>query len=157
LRAGNVYEKRAMKSLSGMAIFLVAALGSSCCAAAAQNLVPSPFSQDQVDTGRKNYAPNCAECHGDDLLGVSAPALVGKRFFSSWEQKSTSELYEFIRTTMPLCQAGILGNSAYASLVAYMLWANGAQPGAADFDGKTSVTISTIASGTVRPDLAKSK
>jgi len=90
-------------------------------------------------------------------LGVSAPALVGKRFFSSWEQKSTSELYEFIRTTMPLCHGGILANSAYASLVAYMLWANGAQPGNADFDGKTSVTISTIASGTVRPDLAKSK
>jgi hypothetical protein len=56
-----------------------------------------------------------------------------------------------------MCQGGILGNSAYAEIVAYLLWANGAQPGKDEFDGSTAVNIGTIVTGTVRSDLSKSK
>jgi mono/diheme cytochrome c family protein len=150
-------KKRATKSLSGFAMFVAVTLGNWCGGAAAQTSVPGPFSQDQVDSGRENFTTNCAECHNKDLSGGSAPALAGKAFVSRWEQKTTADLYKLIQTTMPMCQGGLLGNSAYAEIVAYLLWANGAQPGTADFDGKAGVTIGTIASGTVRPDLAKSR
>ena len=146
----------AMKPLAGFAM-LVAATLSWCGGAAAQTSVPGPFTQDQVDAGRKNFAENCAECHAKNLSGGSAPALAGQVFAGRWKEKTTAELYKFIQTTMPLCQGGILGNSAYAEIVAYLLWANGAQPGKDDFDGSTAVNIATIVTGTVRPDLSKSK
>jgi mono/diheme cytochrome c family protein len=145
------------KPLARFAFLAAITLGSWCCTAAAQSSAPGPFAQDQVDSGRKTFAENCAECHNKDLSGGSAPALAGKAFAGRWENKTTAELYKFIQTTMPLCQGGILGNSAYAEIVAFLLWANGAQPGTADFDGNTGVTIGTIVTGTVRPDLAKSK
>ena len=145
-----------MKPLSGFAMFVAVTL-SWCGGAAAQNSVPGPFTQDQVDSGRETFTANCAECHNGDLSGGSAPALAGKAFAGRWKEKTTAELYKFIQTTMPLCQGGILGNSAYAEIVAYLLWANGAQPGKDDFDGSTAVNIATIVTGTVRPDLSKSK
>ena len=149
-------KKCAMKPLSGFAMFVAVTL-SWCGAAAAQTSVPGPFTQDQVDSGRENYTANCAECHNRDLSGGSAPALAGKAFAGRWKEKTTADLYKLIQTTMPMCQGGILGNSAYAEIVAYLLWANGAQPGKDDFDGSTAVNIATIVTGTVRPDLSKSK
>ena len=128
-----------------------------CGGAAAQTSVPGPFTQDQVDSGHENFTANCAECHNRDLSGGSAPALAGKAFTGRWKEKTTADLYKFIQTTMPLCQGGILGNSAYAEIVAFLLWANGAQPGAVDFDGSAGMTIGTFANGTVRSDLSKSR
>ena len=148
-------RKCAMKTPAGFAVLVAAALAGWCGAAAAQGSVPGPFSQDQVDSGRKNFAESCAECHNKDLSGVSAPALAGKAFAGKWDSKTTADLYTFIRTTMPMCQGGILGNSTYADIVAFLLWANGAQPGKDEFDGSAAVNIGSIVTGTVRPDLSK--
>ena len=150
-------KKSAAKIWAGFAFLVAIALGSWCSAAAAQGSVPGPFSQDQVDSGRKGFAENCAECHGKNLSGGTAPTLGGAEFVARWENKTTAELYKFIQTTMPLCQGGILGNSAYAEIVAFLLWANGAQPGTADFDGKAQASIGAIVTRTIRPDLSKSK
>jgi mono/diheme cytochrome c family protein len=150
-------KKCAIKASAGFAFLVAVALGSGCCAAAAQASAPGPFTQDQVDSGRKNFAENCAECHNKDLSGGSAPALAGKAFAGKWENRTTADLYTFIRTTMPLCQGGILGNSTYAEIVAFLLWANGAQPGTEEFDGNTKVNMAAVVSGTVRSDLSKSK
>ena len=148
-------RKCAMKTPAGFALLVAAALAGWCCTAAAQGSVPGPFSQDQVDSGRKNFAESCAECHNKDLSGVSAPPLAGKAFAGKWDSKTTADLYTFIRTTMPMCQGGILGNSTYADIVAFLLWANGAQPGKDEFDGSAAANIGSIVTGTVRPDLSK--
>jgi mono/diheme cytochrome c family protein len=149
-------KKCAAKSWLGLGFLLSAMLGSWCCAAAAQGSVPGPFAPDQVDSGRKSFAENCAECHGKNLLGATAPALAGAEFAARWEKRTTADLYTFIRTSMPLCQGGILGNRAYADIVAYLLWANGAEPGTEDFDGSAHPALDTI-TGTVRTDLSKSR
>ena len=142
-----------MKSFLGFALFGAVMLAGG----GANAQVPGPFSQDQVDAGRKSFAENCAECHAKDLSGVSAPALAGQVFAGRWKEKTTAELYTFIQTTMPLCQGGLLGNSVYAEIVAFLLWANGAQAGTQDLDGNTQANISAIVTGTVRPDLSKSR
>jgi mono/diheme cytochrome c family protein len=149
-------KKSAIELLAGFALLAAVMLGW-CGAAAAQGPAPGPFTRDQVDSGRKSFAENCAECHSNDLSGVSAPALAGKEFAGKWEKRTTADFYTFIRTNMPLCQGGILGNSAYAEIVAFLLWANGAQPGTAEFDGNTNVNMSTLVTGTVRPDLSKTR
>jgi mono/diheme cytochrome c family protein len=148
-------KKYAARTPAGFAFLTAILLGSWAGTAAAQAPVAGPFAQDQVDSGRKNFAESCAECHNKDLSGVSAPALAGKAFAGNWDKKTTADLYTFIRTTMPMCQAGILGNSAYAEIVAFLLWANGAQPGPQEFDGSAAVNIGTIVTGAVRPDLSK--
>ena len=107
-----------MKSSLGFALFVAMMLAGG---GGANAQVPGPFSQDQVDAGRKNFAENCAECHARDLSGGSAPALAGQVFAGRWKEKTTADLYKFIQTTMPLCQGGILGNSVYAEIVAFLL------------------------------------
>ena len=140
-----------MRSFLGIALFGAVMLVGS--AAGAQT--PGPFSRDQVNDGRKGFAENCAACHGSDLSGVEAPALTGKIFTDHWGGKNTAEFYKYIQTNMPMCHGGVLGNAAYAELVAFLLWANGAEPGANDFDGKTEVSVSSIASGKLRANLGK--
>jgi mono/diheme cytochrome c family protein len=150
-------KKCAMKTSAGLAFLGAAAIGIWCGAAAAQDSATGPFTQDQVNSGRENFATNCAECHNQNLSGGSAPALAGKAFASKWEKRTAADLYTFIRTTMPMCQGGILGNSTYADIVAFLMWANGAEPGKDEFDGSTPVNIGSIFTGTVRPDLSKSR
>jgi S-disulfanyl-L-cysteine oxidoreductase SoxD len=146
-------KKYRMKSFLGFALF-----GAVMIAGGGANAqIPGPFSLDQVDGGRKSYAENCAECHAKDLSGVSAPALAGQVFVGRWKEKTTADLYKFIQATMPMCHGGLLGNRAYAEIVAFLLWANGTQPGKDDFDGSAQTNIATIVTGTVRPDLSKSR
>jgi len=150
-------KKHAARKSAGFAFVVAIILGGGCGSASAQGSAPGPFAPDQVDAGRKGFAENCAECHGKDLSGGTAPVLAGPEFVGRWKEKNTAELYKFIQTTMPMCQGGVLGNRAYADIVAFVLWANGAQPGPDDFDGKAQASISAIASGTVRPDLSKTR
>ena len=136
-------------------LFLVAAL--SCGGAEAQTPAPGPFGRDQITTGRDQFQTNCAACHGANLAGDSGPTLSGKTFLDRWKGQSTADLYTFIRKTMPMCEGGSLGNAAYADLVAYLMWANGAEPGKDEFDGSAAANIGSIVTGTTRPDLTATK
>src|SRR5262245_28797312 len=117
---------------SSVALVFLAVLA---CGGTAYAQTQGPFSKDQVDSGHKEFNDSCAACHGANLGGGTAPALAGKRFLDQWGKQSTADLYAFIKKTMPECQGGILSNSAYADLVAFLLWANGAEPGKDSFDG----------------------
>ena len=143
----------AVMKISAFIFGLVLAFGDCAAAQAA----PGPFAKDQVDSGRKEFADSCASCHGDNLAGGTAPALAGKRFLDQWANQTSADLYGFIKKTMPECQGGILSNDAYAGLVAFLLWANGAEPGKDSFDGSAAVNIGSIVSGTVRPEVAGAK
>src|SRR5262249_43555474 len=138
-------------------LFLAAATFGGCGAALAQAPAPGPFSKDQVDRGHDQFRENCSECHGINLAGVTAPALGGKPFLDHWGKQSSAELYTFIRKTMPMCQAGVLANDAYADIVAFLLWANGAEPGKDSFDGSASANVGSVVTGTVRPEVAQAK
>src|ERR1700743_2157210 len=100
--------------LSALATVMLAAL----CGAAAAQTSPGPFAQSQIASGRDQFTTNCVECHGKNLGGVSAPALAGKEFIAQWKDQTSADLYAFIRKTMPMCQGGVLGNGAYADIVA---------------------------------------
>jgi len=83
---------------------------------------------DQVADGESLYKDNCSSCHGKDLGGKSAPLLIGTDFTSSLSSKGVSnagELYEFIKTKMPLHRPGALSDEDYLSSTVYLLWQNG--------------------------------
>ena len=113
-----------------------------------------PFTAVQVDAGRQAFGDNCAQCHLADLSGTNdAPQLAGSAFMGAWGKRTTGELYSKISKTMPLGRGGTLDTSTYANIVAYVLRANGATPGAKDFTPATAVAIGSIASGKMPADL----
>ncbi len=97
--------------------------------AQSQPAVPG-FTAAQSDAGRAAYAQNCASCHGDNLDdGQFAPALRGSDFRGRWSQKTLDEFFTYLSTKMPPDRAGALENKTYTALLAYLLEANGVQPG----------------------------
>ena len=88
------------------------------------------FTEAQAGRGAALYVEHCAVCHGASLGGVGeAPALTGVRFVSDFNGLSVGELFERIRTTMPLNNAGALSRAEYADILAFVLKSNGFPPG----------------------------
>jgi alcohol dehydrogenase (cytochrome c) len=136
--------------LAGAAAIAGVALGTVAFGQGASG----PFTAVQVDAGRQAFGDNCAQCHLADLAGTNdAPALAGPAFIGAWGKRTTAELYSKISKTMPLGRGGSLDASAYANIVAYILRANGATPGTADFTPTTAVAIGSIANGKMPADL----
>src|SRR5262249_3451636 len=110
---------------------LLIALGAAFTFVVAGAQQPSAvFTGEQAAAGRGVEQASCAGCHMPDLAGRNeAPQLAGNNFMNTWRGRSTRDLFEFIQSTMPPTGAN-LGADAYLAVTAYILQANGAQPGA---------------------------
>jgi alcohol dehydrogenase (cytochrome c) len=108
------------------------------------------FTADQANAGHTVYAASCAGCHRANLAGGGdAPALGGAGFMSSFGNRSAKDLYNFIAASMPAGAPGSLSEQQYTNVTAYLLWANGAKPGATPLTKTSDVKISTIATGKI--------
>ncbi|SOD95681.1 outer membrane protein assembly factor BamB family protein [Spirosoma fluviale] len=84
------------------------------------------FTQKQVEAGSALFATHCAACHGRDLRGTEGGnALVGERFVAKWSDKSVGQLFDLTKSSMPKTNPHSLDDASYASLIAYILSANG--------------------------------
>src|SRR5689334_10912289 len=107
-----------------VAVFFI--FGTFACAI----LAAGPFTAEQSTAGRNAYQANCESCHLPDLTGRNeAPPLAGSNFIGTWGNRSTRDLIGFIQTTMPPGNAGGLGQQTYVAIAAFLLDANGAEPG----------------------------
>ena len=98
--------------------------------AAGQTRTVGPYTAGQADAGRAVYLSHCASCHLPDLGGRNEAAeLAGSNFIRAWGARTTSDLFTFIRSTMPPGDRGNLGDENYVNLVAFLLSANGARAG----------------------------
>ncbi len=101
----------------------------------------------QAVAGRDAYQARCASCHLADLGGRNeASPLAGASFMNVWRTRSTQELYDYIRTSMPPGGA-TLAAEEYMSITAFILRANGAEAGATAYTATTAVPIGSVASG----------
>lgn len=140
----NAHEKNALL----IAVLAIAASDIWTNNAVAQSINPAPFTQAQADSGRQSYLTNCASCHNEDLSGKGAPALAGKAFIkSNFGQATVAELYGFIQKSMPYGDSDSLATESYLSIVAFILEANGANPGDQSLTPAASVRVSEIATG----------
>jgi alcohol dehydrogenase (cytochrome c) len=147
-----------VKILSGKSVSVLALLaaGAAMLGNAVLAQTPGPFTAAQADAGRAAYAANCMSCHQANLGGEGdALPLAGKTFIAAWKNRSTADLYNTIHSSMPYGNPGSLNAATYASLVAFILQANGATPGSSAFTPATAVKISTVASGTVPADIQR--
>ncbi|HEX4023481.1 MAG TPA: PQQ-binding-like beta-propeller repeat protein [Steroidobacteraceae bacterium] len=125
---------RGLARRAGRDWWLLLAAAAVCAGAAVQpaaaQAVPPPFSSAQVSGGEALYAQDCAGCHGAQLDdGRFAPPLRGDAFGGHWAGRSLSELFDFMKGSMPPGHEGSLSDDAYAQLIAYLLAQNGAAAG----------------------------
>jgi quinoprotein glucose dehydrogenase len=83
------------------------------------------YTAEQSRRGETAYLQACASCHGTGLEGGDmTPALVGGGFTSNWNDLTAGDLFERIRTTMPLDNPGRLSRQQNADVIAFVLKAN---------------------------------
>jgi alcohol dehydrogenase (cytochrome c) len=85
-----------------------------------------PYTAAQVQSGKAAYTQNCSACHGAQLQGISAPALVGAGFAAT--KLSVSEIHGIVTKQMPLTEPGSLSASTYAAIMAYLMASNCIKP-----------------------------
>lgn len=96
------------------------------------------YTQEQASRGQPLYARECASCHGPTLNGGEmAPALTGGQFLANWNGLTLGDLFERIRTTMPLSKPGKLSRDVNADILACILSANKFPSGDTALSSKT--------------------
>jgi mono/diheme cytochrome c family protein len=92
---------------------------------------PLSFTETQVTQGRAAYQQNCMDCHGSSLDNgeFGGAPLKGAYFRNKWGNGSVANLYAFTKAKMPPDRPGTFSDKVYADLVAYILQANGYEPG----------------------------
>src|ERR1700741_4278935 len=93
-------------------------LTTALASAAAIALEDGPFTAPQSSGGRALYAANCAGCPGAQLQGAGeAPPLTGASFLAAWGNRSTDELYNMVKASMPYGNGNSLDAATYRSIV----------------------------------------
>jgi PQQ-dependent dehydrogenase (methanol/ethanol family) len=122
MRNSSLFTHRSVvvAGLAAMAGLLLA--GSLSAATRGQGY----FTRAQVTTGATVYSAVCSQCHGVNLQGQSAPALVGKTFQAYvGKQGTAASLYDFISRQMPADKPGSLMQQQYLDVTAFILSRNG--------------------------------
>jgi len=83
------------------------------------------YSAEQARRGQATYGKHCVSCH-------SAATYTGAAFRLAWGGQPVFDLWEQIRTTMPMDGPGKLSPREYADIVAYLLKLNGLPAGPTD-------------------------
>jgi S-disulfanyl-L-cysteine oxidoreductase SoxD len=110
--------------LSALVVLSVASLGAQA-PAAEPRIWQGIFTDAQAARGKETYTTACLRCHAGDLTGVTAPALVGDRFFQSWGGEPIDRLFLKIRDTMPPNFGTVLDTKAKLDIVTFILQSNG--------------------------------
>ncbi|RQS66893.1 cytochrome C [Burkholderia sp. Bp8963] len=111
------------------------------------NAVPS-FDQAQVQHGKTIYADACAKCHGDQLEGNTAPALIGEAFAPEGKSHITvGGVYQYMSNNMPADRPGKMTPQEYEDLMAFLLYSNG-------YDASKTKLTTDIANASKAPLIA---
>ena len=109
-------------------------LFGTCVANAQQGkrtIASGVFTAAQAKSGESAYQTNCASCHGSDLhsTDAEAPDLTEGIFKFGWKGKTVAEVFEQIRSTMPLDNPRSLNDQTYLDILVFIFQFNGAPSG----------------------------
>ena len=105
----------------------MAAVAAMAALIPVQAATSSGFTKEQAKQGGKVYSQQCAKCHGAQLKGGAAPALIG----DSWHQSianrfgTAAALLDYVSKNMPVNNPGGLSQEQYRDAVAFLLVRNG--------------------------------
>ena len=80
------------------------------------------YTVDQARSGAKIFKEICANCHTPAQFRDST-------FLNSWKGRPVRDLFELVRTQMPMDNPGGLRRTEYADVLAYIFELNGLPPG----------------------------
>jgi mono/diheme cytochrome c family protein len=119
-------DPRSSRAAAPLAALLCVAAGTALTQETTSSVLDGVYTEVQAARGAAGFAQNCAICHGASLGGVGeAPALVGAQFVSDFNGLTVGDLFERMRTTMPLNNPGVLSRDQYSDILAFMLKSNG--------------------------------
>jgi cytochrome c5 len=91
------------------------------------------YSKAEADRGRQAYKQLCSRCHGADLKGgLTAPALVGARFFDRWHDLRLGDVVAYIQAAMPREHDFYVPADSARAIVGLMLEESGVPAGHED-------------------------
>lgn len=124
-----------------LSVLSILAVGSATLAA-----TDGFYTRGQASGGVSVYASFCARCHGATLQGETAPPLVGRSFERSLTSKKTTaqQLYDYIALHMPGNTPGFLTETQYIQVLAFLLSANGYQPGPTELTKDTLANVELL-------------
>ena len=122
-------------------------LGASL--AASQETATPTVTTRQATFGKAEFARACARCHMSDLSGANeVPPLAGQTFMTTWGERTTKELFDYISGAMPPGGPAQTAET-YEAIIAYILQSNGAVEGT-DVTRSTEAPIGRLVSKTSR-------
>jgi mono/diheme cytochrome c family protein len=102
------------------------------------------YTKAQAQRGETLYTQHCEICHGPDLLGGEmAPPLIGGTFQSNWNEQSLGDLFERIRTSMPMNAPGTLSRQEAADILSYLLSKDSYPAGKSELPTQTEILKET--------------
>jgi mono/diheme cytochrome c family protein len=111
------------------ALLLVVVASGVTARAQSARIWAGVYASEQAEQGKRLFESNCSTCHRSDLSGDRGPALVGDRFFNSWQAGSVNRLFSKIKETMPPNRGtSSLSEDNFLSIVAYILESNAFPP-----------------------------
>jgi S-disulfanyl-L-cysteine oxidoreductase SoxD len=127
-----------------MSAILWAATGTVPAQETTSSVLDGVYTETQAARGAQAFAEHCALCHGTTLGGLGeAPALIGALFVSDFNGLTLGDLFDRVRTTMPLNAPASLGRERYADILAFILKSNGFPAGQTELD-RRSEFLNTI-------------
>jgi hypothetical protein len=114
-----------MRRVAGGLLAIAVVFGAVEAQAPEPRIWQGVFTAAQAARGKETYTTICLRCHAADLTGVTAPALTGDRFFSSWGGEPVDRLWLKVRDQMPPNFGTIVDVKAKLDIVAFILQSNG--------------------------------
>lgn len=112
--------------LAGLTFTVVGGAMHSSHAAAGRTIWDGIYTVAQAERGQKVLIEQCSMCHGEAMRGGGGvPSAVGPEFMFNWDGKTISELFVFLKTTMPPTAPGSLSDQKYADAMAALFSHNG--------------------------------
>ena len=88
------------------------------------------YSKTEAESGKQAYAQLCSRCHGTDMKGgLTAPGLIGVKFFDRWHDLRLADVVAYIQAAMPREHEFYVPPDSARAIVALMLQESRVPPG----------------------------
>jgi quinoprotein glucose dehydrogenase len=88
------------------------------------------YSKTEAEHGKQAFAQLCSRCHGTDMKGgLTAPGLIGGKFFDRWHDLRLADVVEYIQAAMPREHEFYVSADSARAIVALMLQESGVPSG----------------------------
>jgi hypothetical protein len=106
----------------------MAGIAAMVLQAPAQSVWDGVYTDDQATRGGDTFNKSCMGCH--DLKGEFS----GDAFMNMWKGQSAFDIYDKMRTEMPMDNPGSLSQKSYVDVLAFLFKTNSFPSGKADLE-----------------------